>query len=118
MTEKILIPLYGDEIAPRFDLATEVLIVSLDQGQSEFEEKIIVLPQASAEQLCHLVLTEGINTVICGGIEEEFYRYLTWKKVMVLDSVISDWKTALARRAANTLKAGDNTYHQQIDVQR
>ncbi len=92
MTEKLLIPLHGNDIAPRFDLATEVLIISTDEKS---ENKTVVLPQASAEQLCHLILTESANTVVCGGIEEEYYQYLTWKRVKVLDSVIGSWESAL-----------------------
>lgn len=111
MAEKILVPLFGDDIAPRFDLATEVLIVSGVSDRRESDEKIIVLPQASAEQLCHLILTESVTTVICGGIEEEYYRYLTWKKIQVLDSVIGPWRKALARFQLNNLQEGDILYN-------
>ena len=94
MREKTLIPLFGNEVAPRFDLATEVLVISLDRNSGEREEKMLVLPQTSSEELCHLALTEGIQTVICGGIEEEYYHYLTWKKIKVFDSVMGPWKKA------------------------
>jgi len=110
MTDKILIPLFEDDIAPRFDLATEVLITKGRRMQPDAEEKIIVLPQASAEQLCHLILTEDIRVVICGGIEEEYYRYLTWKKVTVLDSIMGPWRQALDRFFLNRLAAGTNLY--------
>lgn len=106
MTQKILIPLYKNDVAPRFDLATEILITSADDGIGRETEKIIVLPQASAEKLCHLVLTEGIQVVICGGIEEEYYHYLIWKKVTVLDSVIGSWESALASYQKGQLHAG------------
>ncbi|NQU64165.1 MAG: dinitrogenase iron-molybdenum cofactor biosynthesis protein [SAR324 cluster bacterium] len=106
MEQKVLIPLYGDDVAPRFDLATEILIARTNSGKPEMAEKIIVLPQASAEKLCHLVLTEGIGAVICGGIEEEFYHYLIWKKVIVLDSVIGSWKSALNSYNQGVLTGG------------
>ncbi|MBT4091629.1 MAG: dinitrogenase iron-molybdenum cofactor biosynthesis protein [Deltaproteobacteria bacterium] len=94
MRQKILIPLFGNEVSPRFDLAKEVLIISLDKKNEEREEKTLVLSQTSAEQLCHLILTEGVQVVICGGIEEEHFHYLTWKKVQVFDSIMGDWKKA------------------------
>ncbi|MBU2513981.1 dinitrogenase iron-molybdenum cofactor biosynthesis protein [bacterium] len=106
MEQKILIPLYGNDVAPRFDLATEILITQAGTQKGEDTEKIIVLPQASAEKLCHLVLTEGIGTVICSGIEEEFYHYLIWKKVVVLDSVIGPWKSALRSYQKGELTSG------------
>jgi hypothetical protein len=83
MARKVLIPLYGNDVAPRFDLATEILIIFTDNPISSGMEKIIVLPQESSEKLCHLILTEGIQTVICGGIEEEYYHYLIWKKKLL-----------------------------------
>lgn len=101
MTEKVLIPLYGNEVAPRFDLATDILITQVIDGIEK--EKIIVLPQASSEKLCHLIITEGINTVICGGIEEEYYQYLVWKKIKVLESIIGPWKSVMDAFRKNKL---------------
>lgn len=115
MANKILIPLLGDDVAPRFDLATEVMITHDDPGRRSDEEKIVVLPQASAEELCHLILTENIKTLICGGIEEEYYRYLTWKQVAVLDSIIGRWADALKRYDQQQLQTGDILYDQAVD---
>ncbi|MBC8430882.1 MAG: dinitrogenase iron-molybdenum cofactor biosynthesis protein [Desulfobacterales bacterium] len=110
MPKKILVPLYGNDVAPRFDLATEVVITSLGNNSKSREEKIVVLSQASAEQLCHLILTEGVDVVICSGIEEEYYQYLTWKKVQVVDSVIGPWQAVLERFSKHSLKPGDIIY--------
>jgi predicted Fe-Mo cluster-binding NifX family protein len=107
MATKVLICLYGNEVNPRFDLATEVLIAFIGEDRKVQEERVVVLPQASAERLCHMILTESIQVVICGGIEEEYYQYLTWKRVNVLDSVIGDYKEALARLAEGRLQGGD-----------
>lgn len=103
MGKKILIPLFNKEVAPRFDLASEALIVS----QDEKLERTIVLPQVSAEKLCHLILTENIQVVICGAIEDEYYQYLTWKKVMVLDSIAGPYGNVLKRYSQNRLQPGD-----------
>ncbi len=105
MADKILIPLYGNDVAPRFDLATEIFITRLEDGKES--DKIIVLPQASAEKLCHMIVTEGIDTVICNGIEEEYYQYLIWKKVNVLDSIIGSWKSAISALRKNQLSSND-----------
>ena len=94
-------------MAPRFDLATEVYIFSMADGGRPIEEKTVVLPRASAEQLCHLVLTEKIDTVVCGGIEDEYYQYLKWKHVKVMDSVIGFYETVIDRFCSGTLQAGD-----------
>jgi predicted Fe-Mo cluster-binding NifX family protein len=107
MPDKILIPLYENDVAPRFDLATDVLIAS-DGGATDLEEhKMVVLPRASADQLCHLAVTENVQVVICGGIENTYYRYLTWKGIEVIDSVIGHCQSALQRYADRKLEPGD-----------
>ena len=105
--KKILISLYGNDVAPRFDLATEVLIASMGEDGRVVDEKILVLPQASAEKLCHMVLTEDVQTVICGGIEEEYYQYLVWKRVEVLDSVIGPANVVMDHYRQGRLQSGD-----------
>jgi len=107
MSIKILIPLHENDVAPRFDLATEVLIVT-DVGKTgSGEKRMVVLPRASADQLCHLIITEGIQTVICSGIEDDYYQYLTWKRIEVIDSVIGSSQSALERFIEGRLKPGD-----------
>ncbi len=107
MSTKILIPLYENDVAPRFDLATEVLIISGVGNADSRDQRLVVLPRASADQLCHLIITEGIQTVICSGIEDDYFQYLTWKRIEVIDSVIGSSKAALKRFVDGTLKPGD-----------
>jgi predicted Fe-Mo cluster-binding NifX family protein len=76
------------------------------------EERVLVLPKSSAEQLCQLILTEEVQTVICGGIEEEYYQYLTWKQVHILDSVIGDWHHVFQAFKEGRLKPADIIYNQ------
>ncbi|MFA4915809.1 MAG: hypothetical protein WC560_03960 [Syntrophales bacterium] len=107
MATKALICLYGNEVAPRFDLTREVLIAVIGDVGKVQEEKELVLPHASVEIICNMIITEGIKVVICGGIEEEYYQYLTWKNVTVLDSVIGNWHAVLQRLAQGRLQSGD-----------
>jgi len=107
ISSKILIPLYDNDVAPRFDLATEVLIVTGIGKAGPLNNRIVVLPRASAEQLCHLIITEDIQTVVCSGIEDDYYQYLTWKRIEVIDSVIGSSESALKRYLEGTLKPGE-----------
>lgn len=115
MIKKILMPISGDDVAPRFDLATEVLIIIVSKTDEIEEERTVVLPRASAEKLCHLILTEHIHDVICGGIEDEFYQFLRWKQVTVFDSVIGTWQDAFDRYMDKTLSSGDILYKRMIE---
>jgi len=107
MIHKITIPLYHEEVAPRFDMATEVLILILSKGNIIEEEKTIILPRSSADDLCHLMLAEKTNTLICGAIEEEYYQFLKWKKIAVYDSIAGNWSRAFHCWNKNILKSGD-----------
>jgi len=106
MLQRILIPVTGDFVAYRFDLATEIQIITTSNNIIE-ESKAIVLPYASTEKLCHLIITENAKVVICGGIEDDYYQYLTWKRIQVFDSVIGKWETALDFFIRAILVSGD-----------
>jgi hypothetical protein len=44
---------------------------------------------------------------VCGGIEDEYYQYLKWKNVKVLDSVIGSYNDVIKRLESGTLQSGD-----------
>ena len=106
MSEKLLITIWRDQVAPRFDFTSEVLVATVDSTGEPLHSKTVVLPSVSAEDLCHMILTEGITTVICGGIEEEYFEYLSWKKVKVIDSVIGPYLQALELARVGKLEPG------------
>jgi predicted Fe-Mo cluster-binding NifX family protein len=106
MARKVLIPLYFNEVAPRFDLAAEVWLGRVEDDGRVSEERTLVLPQASAEGLCQLAITEKIETLVCGAIEEEYYQYLRWKKVEVLDSVIGTYHEVVKALVDGSLRSG------------
>ena len=106
MNQKLLITIWRDQVAARFDLTSEVLVATVDSTGEVLNSKTVVLPTVSAEDLCHMILTEGVNTVICGGIEEEYFQYLSWKNVKVIDSVIGLYDQVLEFARAGTLEPG------------
>lgn len=106
MEQKVLVTISENDVAARFDMTTEALIASFVDGKPDEERKTLLLGHGSAEDLCQLILDEGVDVVICGGIEEEFYEYLVWKKVHVLDSVIGPWERALKHFKKGLLKPG------------
>jgi len=104
-TKRVLIPVYKDEVSPRFDLAAEgVLAMVSDQGVEGTEE--FLLPSASAEGMCDLALRKDVDVVICGGIEEEYYHYLRWKRIEVVDNVAAKTLEALKQYCHGHLKSG------------
>ncbi len=105
-THKALVTILENDVAPRFDLATEVLISSAGVNKKGEKNRAIVLARESEEDLCSLILDEEIEVVICGGIEQDILDYLKWKNVRVLDSVMGPWKRALKRFREGKLASG------------
>lgn len=108
--QKLMIPIQGDFVAPRFDLATEILIARHEDGALQGEPRTIIMDRPSDEGLCQMIVEEHITAMVCDGIEELHYNFLVWKKVNVLDGVIGDWQTALEKAIAGTLKQGSVLY--------
>ena len=105
--KKVLIVLDGNDIAPRFDLSLELLIVSLGKGGKPAGKRDVVLARPSVEELCRVVSAENAHTVICGGIEKDHLQYLGWKNVEVIHSVIGSAEVALRRFLKGSLNSGD-----------
>jgi predicted Fe-Mo cluster-binding NifX family protein len=103
---KIMITTRGDFVSPRFDMSLEVLIATCYDQQLLEEPHSLVLSNVSAELICDLALKEKIDVVICGGIEEQHYQFLIWKKITVFDSVIGPHADVLRVAMDNALEPG------------
>ncbi|WP_027192631.1 NifB/NifX family molybdenum-iron cluster-binding protein [Fundidesulfovibrio putealis] len=118
-TLRVLIPLFKDEVAPRFDLAAEALLADViqdgDGDVGEIKTEDFLLPHPSADGLCDLILRKDVDVLICGGIEEEYYHYLRWKRVEVLDNVAGPARDVLERYAQGALQSGDILFDREED---
>lgn len=103
---KIMITIRGDFVSPRFDLTSEVIIATYYDQQLLEEPRSLILADVSAIILCELALKENVAIVVCGGIEEEHYQFLTWKKITVIDSVVGPYLDVLQSVMDNELKPG------------
>lgn len=113
---KILITAQGDFVAQRFDLTAEVVIATIAKGAPLGKPRTIIMDRPSPEDLCNMIMEEHITLVICGGIEDRHYQFLTWKKIRVIDYVIGDHESVLKRALAGTLKSGDMIPHSRRDL--
>ena len=104
---KILITAQGDFVAQRFDLTAEVVLATVENGELVGKPRTIIMDRPSPEDLSNMIMEENISVVICGGIEDRHYQFLTWKKIRVIDYVIGDHETVLKRFLAGELQPGD-----------
>lgn len=108
--KKALITVCRDEIAPRFDMSSEVLLVTLPDAEyatAPCEQKNLLLAHSSGEELCDLICRMDVNILVCGAIEEDYYHYLRWKRVELICDVAGPAQAVLARLAKGTLHNGD-----------
>lgn len=111
--EKILIPLFSNDVAPRFDLATEALVVSVTRETSamgKIHERIVVLDNPSGEAMYRLVMSENITTIVCAGMEKEIFDFLKRKGIDVIDDVCGPADSVLETYLMGNLTPGQNFY--------
>lgn len=111
--ENILIPIMDNELAPRFDLAPEVLILSVTRETSamgRISEKVINFEAPSAEAMYRLVMAENIQTIICAGIEKEVFEFLKRKGIRVIDNVCGPADPVLEAYLIGSLSPGQNYF--------
>ena len=104
---RALIALRGNEVAWRFDKTAEALVCDIDETGQVRSRAEIIFARNSAEDLCEYVLAHGIDTVVAGAVEEEYYHYLRWKRVDVIDNVAGAVEPVLERLALGRLSSGD-----------
>ncbi|MBI5870752.1 MAG: hypothetical protein HZB44_07335 [Actinobacteria bacterium] len=103
---KVMIAISGSDVAPRFDLTVEAIIVQVENGELTHEPRELVLSEPSGDELCGLAVSEAVDLVVCGGIDEVHYEYLAWKKIRIVDGVIGSYIEALDFLREDRLAAG------------
>lgn len=69
---KLLIPIQGNFVPPRFDLARDILIIRCENRQ--------VAGAPIRGRFCRIIIEEYRTDPVCGGIEKLHYNLLAWKK--------------------------------------
>ena len=117
MEKYALLTLCRDEIAPRFDMTAEVLIAPiygenrpLEPDDGHERNKHLVLAHVSSEELCDVITRSGVSVVVCGGIEEDYYHYLRWKRIDVVCDVMGPADAVLDKLSGGTLQTGDSLW--------
>ena len=86
---KIAIPIFGSRISPRFDFSPETWIIDVEGGEVVRQEKF---PTANLNLLQRLeqITSNGVNKVICGGIDGFCQIQLGSRGIDVVQDVIGD----------------------------
>ena len=102
---KVAIPIFGNRISPRFDFSPEMWIIEVERGEVVSQEK---LPTANLNlpQRLEQITSNGIDKVICGGIDGFSLNQLGSKGIDVLEDVIGEAETAFDLFMRGRLRPG------------
>jgi predicted Fe-Mo cluster-binding NifX family protein len=86
---KIAIPIFGNRISPRFDFSPEIWIIDVEGEEVVRQEK---LPTANLNlpQRLEQITSNGVDKVICGGIDGFCQSQLGSRGIDVVQDVIGD----------------------------
>ncbi|OGP93058.1 MAG: hypothetical protein A2157_17160 [Deltaproteobacteria bacterium RBG_16_47_11] len=86
---KIAIPIFENRISPRFDLSPEMWFIEVERGKVVKQEKLssatLNLPQRLEQ-----IGSNGVDKVICGGIDGFSRNQLGSRGIDVVQDVIGD----------------------------
>jgi predicted Fe-Mo cluster-binding NifX family protein len=89
MDMKIAIPLFGTRISPRFDFSPEIRIITVEDGKVVCQENFPVAHLNLTQRLDQLA-SNGVNKMICGGIDGFSRDQLGSRGIGVIQDVIGD----------------------------
>jgi len=93
---KVAIPLFNNRVSPRFEYAPALLLATIEAGKI-IEKKELSLTNYDLFQRVALLKEFGVDTLICGGINNFFNRLLDWRKVQVISPISGDVEEVLSR---------------------
>ena len=93
MDMKIAIPLFGTRISPRFDFSPEIRIITVEDGKVVHQENFPVAHLNLPQRLDQLA-SNGVNKVICGGIDGFCLNQLGSRGIDVVHNVVGEAEIA------------------------
>jgi predicted Fe-Mo cluster-binding NifX family protein len=102
---KIAIPLFGSRISPRFDFSPELWMITVENGEVVHQEKLPMANLNLPQRLDQLALN-GVNKIICGGIDGFCLSQLGSKGIDVLHNVVGEAETAFNLFMGGKLRPG------------
>lgn len=102
---KIAVMLYGARVSPRFSYSQRALVVDMDDRQ-EIHRRKMPVKGCAPEKIPELLWKEGVELVICGGMNDCFQELFQQRGISVIWGIIGDLEDALTAYQANQLVPG------------
>jgi predicted Fe-Mo cluster-binding NifX family protein len=100
----VAVPLFGDEVSPRFGYTAEVMLAEVDAGKVVSLRRLAV-PGQGGRQVYSLLVSLRPAVVICGGIHRSWQQMLQHERIAVVWGVIGIAEDAVKSYAMGRLKS-------------
>jgi predicted Fe-Mo cluster-binding NifX family protein len=105
MPVRFALCLLQDRIAPRYDRAEKMLLVT-SHSPDGLEREIVPVRRMKPQEVCSMLLERNVDTLICGGVTAECRARLELSKVRILDNVIGSAEGVITVYLDGTLTSG------------
>ena len=92
---KVVIPLYGDRVSPRFEYTRDFLIVEF-QGKKEIDREALTIEINHPARMADRLAKEGVSVVLSGGMNPHFQEQFRMRNIAVIWGLIGDADDVLA----------------------
>ena len=92
---KLAIPLYTNRVSPRFGYSRRFLVVETKAGH-ELGREVLAVDIESPAQIAKCFAAEGIDLVLCGGMNPAFQKEFQLRNIGVIWGLIGEAEDALA----------------------
>jgi predicted Fe-Mo cluster-binding NifX family protein len=106
-TRKVAFAIWNQRIAPVFDVARTICMVTVASGQTVEKQLDFLHTGAPVVRVAHLV-EQGIDTLVCGAISQSLQNMLIAKGIRVIAFVAGDFQEVY--HAWLHGKLGENTF--------
>jgi predicted Fe-Mo cluster-binding NifX family protein len=103
MTQKIAIPVFGNRVSSRLDCSESILLVSIEEGKVVRREETRWTHVNPLEKV-RLLIHEGVNVLICGGLTETCANMLHDTDIEVIPWVRGELEQVLVQFTEGSLR--------------
>ena len=102
---KIVIPLFGTRVSPRFDCAQKFLVLWVENGQVLQRQALMLKEKFLSERIKKFTELK-VNTLICSGIDAFSERQLVFHGINVLSWITGEAEDVLRCFLKGNLESG------------
>ncbi|MGB9630070.1 MAG: NifB/NifX family molybdenum-iron cluster-binding protein [Thermodesulfobacteriota bacterium] len=102
---KIAIPIFGNRVSPRFEFSPEIWFIEVERGEVLGEERLSTT-NLNLPQRLEQITSNGVDKIICGGIDVFARNQLASKGIDVIQDVIGEAEVVLELFIRGKLRSG------------